>query len=169
MRQKLFLKSSDPLVHQSIMGDCVSLNAWQGIPMISCGFSHIEHTSSVRDNMTEHSQVRWAILLSFTALKVSRMKSLAPFVRWRWPWLRVIKALLSFCQSSDSPNISPWLISAVSSVRAYTKSRRINTESPFTTHLSIASSKKPPQIHLHITGFLPCCLRTTTQRNHGKF
>lgn len=104
-------------------------NAWQGIPIISCRVSHVEHTSSVRYNMTERSQVRWAILLSFIALKVRRMKSLAPFVSQCWPWLQVIKALLSFCQSSDSPNISPWLISAVSSVRAYTKSGRINTES----------------------------------------
>lgn len=38
-----------------------------------------------------------------------------------WPWPQVIKALLSFCQSSDSPNIAPWLILAVSSIRAYTK------------------------------------------------
>lgn len=38
-----------------------------------------------------------------------------------WPWLQVIKALLSFCQSSDSSNISACLISAVSSIRAYTK------------------------------------------------
>lgn len=112
------LTPSHHLVYWSIMGDCVSFNAWQGIPIISCGFSHIQHTSSVRDNMTEHSQVRWAILLSFTTLKVSRMKRLPPFVSQCWPWLQVIKALLSFCQSSDSPNISPWLISAVSSVRA---------------------------------------------------
>lgn len=46
-----------------------------------------------------------------------------------WPWLQVIKALLSFCQSSDSPNISPWLISAVSSVRVYTKPLKGSTPS----------------------------------------
>lgn len=61
-----------------------------------------------------------------------------------WPWLQVIKALLSFCQSSDSPNISPWLISAVSSVRAYTKPwKDQHPVSVFTIHLSIPTSKKP--------------------------
>lgn len=58
-------------------------------------------------------------------------QSFCPAFLWRskpvcvvsrsWPWLQVIKALLSFCQSSDSPNISACLISAVSSIRAYTK------------------------------------------------
>lgn len=38
-----------------------------------------------------------------------------------WPWLLVIKALLSFCQSSESANISPVLISTVSSVSVYFK------------------------------------------------
>lgn len=60
-----------------------------------------------------------------------------------WPWLQVIKALLSFCQSSDSPNISPWLISAVSSVRAYTKPWKDQHPVPvFAIHLSIPSSLK---------------------------
>lgn len=59
-----------------------------------------------------------------------------------WPWLQVIKALLSFCQSSDSSNISPWLISAVSSVRAYSKPwKDQHPVSVFTIHLSIPSSK----------------------------
>lgn len=61
-----------------------------------------------------------------------------------WPWLQVIKALLSFCQSSDSPNISPWLISAVSSVRAYVEPwKDQHPVSVFTMHLSITSPKKP--------------------------
>lgn len=60
-----------------------------------------------------------------------------------WPWLQVIKALLSFCQSSDSSNISPWLISAVSFVKAYTKSwKDQHPVSVFTIHLSIPSPKK---------------------------
>lgn len=45
-----------------------------------------------------------------------------------WPWLQVIKALLSFCQSSDSTNISPWLISAVFSVQFIPSPEKINTQ-----------------------------------------
>ena len=68
-----------------------------------------------------------------------------------WPWLQVIKALLSFCQSSDSPNISPWLISAVSSVRVYTgpwKDQHRVSVLHFTIRLSIPSSMKADQITL---------------------
>lgn len=63
-----------------------------------------------------------------------------------WPWLQVIKALLSFCQSSDSPNISPWLISAVSSVRVYTKPWKDQQPARvFTIHLSIPPLKSRPR------------------------
>lgn len=68
-----------------------------------------------------------------------------------WPWLQVIKALLSFCQSSDSPNISPWLIWAVSSVRAYTKPWKDQHPVPmFAVHLSIPSSKKKKNTEIYL-------------------
>lgn len=73
-----------------------------------------------------------------------------------WLWLQVIKALLSFCQSSNSPNISPWLISAVSSVRDYTEPWKDQHPAPvFAVHLSIPSSKKPKEIYLDIIFFWP--------------
>lgn len=73
-----------------------------------------------------------------------------------WPWLQVIKALLSFCQISDSPNISPWLISAVFSVRVYTKlwkDQHPVSVLHFNIHLSIPSSKKPTQMYFDIILF----------------
>lgn len=66
-----------------------------------------------------------------------------------WLWLQVIKALLSFCQSSDSTNISPWLISAVFSVQFIPSPERLNTQPVFTVYVCIPEYHPFGQLSVH--------------------
>ena len=75
-----------------------------------------------------------------------------------WPRLQVIKALSSFCQSSDSPNISPWLISAVSSVRVYTelKGSTASLCVHYTLDQSLLQNSDPDPLWYHPFGPVAC-------------